>query len=362
MSAAKLKINNQYTISQHKEINPNKLDETYNHIKYINKFIIRHSKKNWPRNKQYLKTKWLNTRQHIYDFCNQKNVPVNLPQAIHDDNILTIIQHLTSIKQALTIMAKNMESKLTKIQIKEFSLKRCNDYKTNKKRMINSIIERTKQTIVIDRLLVNIDQNEELITDPNDIMEYTNDHFQNCAGGFHHEPTISPLWQEIYSPSCEIDENIYNDLMIDIEDNEWEEAIKQLPKKKAPGPSGISNKMIAHLGPNMKHILKQFIQHCFKINDIPQDWHLAYIYPIPKPKPWECRLTNTRPITLLETPRKLAVRILNNRLSNIFIRNNIVLKNQYAGLLNGSTFEPLRIINEILQDATAKNNELWILF
>jgi len=91
-------------------------------------------------------------------------------------------------------------------------------------------------------------------------------------------------------------------------------------------------------------------------------WRKASIYPIPKPKPWECKLNNTRPITLLDTTRKAMVRLLNNRLSTIFVDNSILNKTQFAGLPGSSTFEPLRIVNEIIQDAKESNNELWILF
>src|SRR5205814_9374283 len=33
-----------------------------------------------------------------------------------------------------------------------------------------------------------------------------------------------------------------------------------------------------------------------------------------------------------------------------------------TGLPQSSTFEPIRIVNEILQDAREKNNEIWVLF
>src|SRR2546430_11313806 len=56
------------------------------------------------------------------------------------------------------------------------------------------------------------------------------------------------------------------------------------------------------------------------------------------------------------------VRLLNNRLSTIFVDNSILNKTQFAGLPGSSTFEPLRIVNEIIQDAKESNNELWILF
>src|SRR5215213_7458989 len=44
------------------------------------------------------------------------------------------------------------------------------------------------------------------------------------------------------------------------------------------------------------------------------------------------------------------------------VKYKVLKSNQFARLLQSSTFEPIRIINEILQDAQEKNNEIWVLF
>ncbi|GBC40758.1 reverse transcriptase family protein [Rhizophagus irregularis DAOM 181602=DAOM 197198] len=104
------------------------------------------------------------------------------------------------------------------------------------------------------------------------------------------------------------------------------------------------------------------INHFFGLmREIPLEWKYANVYPIPKPKPWGCQLVNTCPITLLETARKLMVSIMNARLSTILQKNKILKGLQFAGLPFSSTFEPLRIINEIIQDANENDKELWIL-
>ena len=108
--------------------------------------------------------------------------------------------------------------------------------------------------------------------------------------------------------------------------------------------------------------MRSYIAACIRLNDIPNRWRKANIYPIPKPRPWNCDLNNTRPITLLETPRKVMIRLLNNRLASIMVKHKVLKSNQFAGLPQSSTFEPIRIVNEILQDAREKNNEIWVLF
>ncbi|PKB92617.1 hypothetical protein RhiirA5_444039, partial [Rhizophagus irregularis] len=58
---------------------------------------------------------------------------------------------------------------------------------------------------------------------------------------------------------------------------------------------------------------------------------------------------------------KALVSILNRRCSKIFKGNNVLRGNQFAGLEGNSTFEPIRIIKEIIQNAIENKKELWIL-
>src|SRR3954454_19867227 len=89
--------------------------------------------------------------------------------------------------------------------------------------------------------------------------------------------------------------------------DEWKQVISNLPNGKAAGPSGISNEMLKHLG-NVMHIkLWELVKIILVVNEIPNDWREAVIYPIPKPSEWECDLNKTRPITLLDTVRKAPI-------------------------------------------------------
>jgi Reverse transcriptase (RNA-dependent DNA polymerase) len=214
---------------------------------------------------------------------------------------------------------------------------------------------------VIDRILQTTDGTQSLVTDPKEIKRLTNDHFQTCPGGIHVRKEIPSQWNDQYLPKQNIDASIYSTLMNPPTESEWFSVINKLPNDKAAGPSGITNEMLKHLGPMMAKCLWKFICACILLNDIPQAWREAHVYPIPKPKEWECNLNNTRPITLLETTRKAMVRVLNNRLAEIMVQHKILKGNQFAGLPNMSTFEPLRIINEIVQDAKEQNKEFWLL-
>src|ERR1700722_1925224 len=243
----------------------------------------------------------------------------------------------------------------------KFIHERCENYKENQKKMITSLTDREIKHISIDRIYREKDGNELLFTDKKNVNRLTNEHFQNVAGNENQNKEIPEEWQAQYEPRKDIDGKVYSNLM-DIPDwNKWIETVSRLPNGKAAGPLTISYEMIKHLSDELQEVLYNFICACIRLNNIPQQWRQATIYPIPKPKPYDCNLVNTRPITLLETPRKALISLLNRRFTKILVENQILKGNQFAGLPLQSTFEPIRIINEIIQDASENNKELWVL-
>src|SRR5215216_6751511 len=142
---------------------------------------------------------------------------------------------------------------------------------------------------------------------------------------------------------------------------EWMAVIAKLPNEKAAGPSGIHNEQIKHLGPNLQHLLWKLIQICFIIGDIPLEWKIAHVYPIPKPMEWGCDITKTRLITLLETTRKAFVKIITNRLSSIIAKHKICKGNNFAGLSDGFTKDLIKIMNILIENAIKNKKDIWIL-
>jgi hypothetical protein len=73
----------------------------------------------------------------------------------------------------------------------------------------------------------------------------------------------------------------------------------------------------------------------------------------------------------LDTVRKAFVKLLNQRLQDIFIKHNIIKGLNFAGLPHQSTLEPLHIVNNILefhrlnkklQEHDHNHNHLYMLF
>src|ERR1044072_6945150 len=365
-TAASKTIPNHYSTTQHREQNPKHLKEIYSDIKHLNRIIIQYTVKNWEKHDNWnnLSYKWRIIHNQILTLATKYNIDINLPDMMFDiSELIRAKKEIMNLKNCMKIQEQCLESKNTTEKIKKFSNLRCENFKDDKGCMIDSCLAREHRKIVIDRSAIIDDLGHEtLITDPNDILTQTNNHFQTCPGGVHEPKEIPPQWSERYQPISTINPYIYNYLMTQPSQKEWSDVINQLPLDKAAGPTGITNEMLKHLGPKLHETIRKFIGECLRLNDIPTQWKHANIYPIPKPKDWNCDLNNTRPITLLETLKKALVRVLNTRLANIMIKNNITLCNQFAGLPQTSTFEPIRILNELLQDAKEKNNEIWVLF
>ena len=135
--------------------------------------------------------------------------------------------------------------------------------------MTNSILDRSKQTITIDRCLNNASPARDLLTDEHDVKNEVARHFQMAAGTSHENTPIDDEWTPFYQPLNDIDSNIYTDLMNPPSADEWYNIIAHLPNGKAPGPSKVSNEMLKHLGPLTKKLLWYIICGCLNISSLP---------------------------------------------------------------------------------------------
>ena len=293
----------------------------------------------------------------------------------------------TYVKELKNSIIKSLECKLNIVfknesndRIKAFIQRRVSNFSDAPSKMIDSCLERTHKTIVLDRLLIkdNINDDPYLELDPDKIKIATANHFKYIAGITNQDktdptsPTFSqhwPLWEEFYQPISSVNDDAYDSILDIPSFDEWLSVLKHLPDGKAPGPSGISNELLKKMGPLANKLLFKIICACFSSGLTPTQWNLAHVYPIPKPKLWNCDLNNTRPITLLETIRKAFTKILNARLQQALLKYKALSGSNFAKLPHQSATEPLNIVNNLMEfhRLNNKNNpshhkELYILF
>ena len=276
-----------------------------------------------------------------------------------------LIKSLSEIMKKLRPKMKIEETMWREKQIKEAIETRIKELEIDKKSFLNKSLERSNNRIGINRLLVNINGDRDLITDENEVLKYTANHFKSITDrtGIQKEEETNIDWLTEYFPRGDIDGLVYSNLMSEIEEEEWELTLRSLKRGSAPGFSKIEYIHLQKCSSKMKKLMKQFYNEILKYGIIPDNWLKGIIYPIPKTEEWELELSKTRPITLLECPRKILFKILTNRLTKILGNNkNILGEYNFAALPGSSTIEPINILNNIIEDAREKNKELWVLF
>jgi hypothetical protein len=130
-------------------------------------------------------------------------------------------------------------------QIEENINKRCEMIKTDQGRMIASLLNKPYKKITLDRFIIQNDEEASLITEPEAVLNGLTKHFGNQ---FRKRKTkleeMSEEWKEIYSPKAWIKESWYEKLKEKIEEEEWEDNLRELKANTAPGISGISYTLI----------------------------------------------------------------------------------------------------------------------
>ena len=101
-----------------------------------------------------------------------------LPLLVNFSAIKRFRKALNTVKQTVQTLLKQEQKKYDTSQMLYFIEQRCTNFKDNQTRMINSILQRTQDKIIIDRVEVDND----LITDPASIRSHTVNHFQNIVG------------------------------------------------------------------------------------------------------------------------------------------------------------------------------------
>ena len=112
-------------------------------------------------------------------------------------------------------------------------------------------------------------------------------------------------------------------------------AVTKLKNYKAAGHDGVVAEYLKFADMMMIRSLHQLIELVWVSEQVPDDWRLGVVRPIPKPgRP--VSLENLRPITLLTVLYKVFSIVLHHRLQGWCVLNNIILPEQAGFLPNHS--------------------------
>jgi len=227
--------------------------------------------------------------------------------------------------------------------------------------MINSILNKPRNNITLNKLIIH-SPHTQIITDPEHIKQHVKEHFQNWTAKRNIKNLSDfPNWTSEYEPIPQIQTSWYDPIIKPFTMDEISKVINSRHNNSAPGPSQIPYIAIKKLGPKTIEYITTIFNDILHTGAIPTEWRKGSIYPIPKTTAWENNINITRPITLLETIRKIFTKCLTNRLNSILISHPILSELNWAALPGSSTQDPIHILQNIIEDAKEKSQQAWIL-
>ncbi|GET02156.1 RNA-directed DNA polymerase from mobile element jockey-like [Rhizophagus clarus] len=328
-----------------------------------------------PRNWDDYWSNWQSIKWNLHNINKLLEMPIftQLPRSISRQNFRQTKQTIQKGLYTCKELLKEHQLKYDLNNIDKFIIQRNNNIISNQRKMINSIMDRKPRTIQLDRLIItNPDTQEQSLTRcPETIASHVNEHFQTLGQSiqdieatprYRNIDDIPPQFRDTYRRSPRIPPTTYDSVLVPITLEEVTSTISSLPNHKASGVSGITYEDIKHLHINFFDFIVNFFNDILTSGTLPNGWNNAHLYPIPKPTDWGNDITNTRPIILLETFRKLFVKIITSRLHKILSNSSILQPNNRAGLSGESTFQPLQHLTHSIEMANLKGRkqELWI--
>ncbi|GBB96288.1 hypothetical protein RclHR1_02720003 [Rhizophagus clarus] len=233
-------------------------------------------------------------------------------------------------------------------------------------KMIDRILERKREKIDMSNLFIKENGIFTIETDKEKIKERVHDHYKVWTRKRNIDLDLieyNEEWRNIYQPRTEINEHIYDRILEDITFDKLDNIIRETKSGKAAGISGIPYDFWKKSKKETRKILLDIYNRILHEHKVLNDWKKGMIFPINKMtrSHWSNDINLTRLITLIETARKIFIKVLVKRLAKILSLNNVLQGSNYAALLNESTLEPLKIVQSIIEDANKENKEVWIL-
>lgn len=213
-------------------------------------------------------------------------------------------------------------------------------------KFINTKIGKNKKTL--NSIDFVIDEKNNKITDPDDIVESINDYF--CTIGNKLQNTIKARKEE----PLILPENNLNTIFINNTDEMEIINIVLKMKLKSGGVDAISTKILKVIINSIAFPLTRIFNNCIEQAIWPDALKKAEIIPIHKGKE-KCKHENYRPISLISNIAKIFEKIIHKRLYNFIKKNNIISTSQFGFMKNIGTKDALCQLTKILNENMDKS-------
>ncbi|KAI8487535.1 hypothetical protein Bbelb_347690 [Branchiostoma belcheri] len=133
---------------------------------------------------------------------------------------------------------------------------------------------------------------------------------------------------------------------IQVSEEEVLGVLKELPPNKAPGPDGISNRLLKEAAPVICTSLCELFNHSLATGKLPGEWKQCNVTPVYK-KGDRTDPSNYRPIALLPTVAKVLERLVHNHLYT-YLKDNTLMNPKQSGFKkgDGTVLQLLRLADD----------------
>ena len=230
------------------------------------------------------------------------------------------------------------------------------NFNSDKSIMLKSALCQQKKFLDTSSVIINDDWE----TDPTKVRHHIANMMAKATRSRHVSPP-DDFWQAIYDDKV-CNSNAFLETNHDISMEEFTNILSNCGNNKASGPSKIPIECWKHATATVKAELLRLCNICLQYSCIPREWKHASICPIPKTTDWQKNIENTRPITLLETARKIFTKIITNRLEIQCRTHNLLQGFNHCTIKGSSCNNAILAITEVLDHAHRNNQEAWIAF
>ena len=269
---------------------------------------------------------WIQVKNKVKKLVIEHSARLKQENLAIENNIKQQLEQLANLPNFK--LYSELKKKLAKLQIESFRKKLLKNeqlfqYSNNlaTKEFFKQFLQK-RQNVTIDEL---IDDGGISKTTPIDLAE----HFQRFYTKLYSCDQINPLEQNFFLNNLDVglSDQQKQYLQNDLSDFEIETAISQMAKGKAPGPDGLSVEFYTRCWPIVKHDFVNLLNQMYSIQSIDNRTKSGFITLIYKKGP-QTKISNYRPISLLNYDLKIFTKCLTNRLKPFM--SNLSHENQYA--------------------------------
>jgi len=254
---------------------------------------------------------------------------------------------LLSIEHEVANLYKNRASE----KLKTLQTQQAKEANTQSKFFLR-LAKQSKPSSIISQLEIN----GQITSDRSKIFQNVFEEYKQTFSNEGNNPInpSSPLYEGL--PKLSVEDKEYCEQPITKE--EILESIQKAQLNRAPGFDGIPIEFYKFFWSEIQKLMIKLFINFQETSQLPNSMKKVIISPIPKPGDRN-KLSNWRPISLLNTDYKILSRIYSKRISNV---SASLLKSDQSYCIPGKTiYDNLHTLRNIIRDSNRRNTPLGIL-